>query len=286
MKSTALLLLTLFFVLIGSSRGQQQFVIIEDTYSIKGGEFNLKIDVDGGKVTIKRSEDRRDCYVYLKFNKDKADGDIRFNKKRNRMEVIIDQNDWISLKDKDKEERSNYAKLYIELPSKPEINLQADIKAGEIDFTLGGLYLKNFELRNLAGEVKIDFDKPNRTKLESFDVNCKVGEMRLLNLGNANFREADINGGIGEMRVDFRGERIKRAVANIDLDIGETTIIVPRDVAVKMRVSKFVFLSEVDYPNWFNKKGKYYYSKNYSREDKSLYLHISSGIGELKLRVD
>lgn len=42
--------------------------------------------------------------------------------------------------------------------------------------------------------------------MNSLDVNVKVGETQLRNLGNAHFRSADIDNGIGSLDVDFSGD--------------------------------------------------------------------------------
>ena len=140
-------------------------------------------------------------------------------------------------------------------------------------------------MKSWAGETRLDFDRENRTELTTFDVNCKVGRVSLMHLGNARFQEADLTGSVGEMTVDFTGEKIKRAMARLDCKLGTTLVVVPEEVAVKIKVDKFLFLSGVDYPSWFEQRGNYYYSKNYDDKDESLYLIASTGIGEFKVRV-
>lgn len=269
--------------LLGLAIGQRDMDVFEETYSVKGDEFQLDLDIDGGKVKLDKNDSGDECHVYVEYHRKKCDCDVHFNEHRNRLEVTLDH-DW-SIKNDKRKRDSDYAYVSIELPYEPKITLDAKIKAGEVDFELGGIHLQDCELRNWAGEITLNFDEPNRTKLLNFDVNVKVGELSMYNLGNANFQEADINGGIGEMTLDFRGETIDYTTAYIDLDIGETTIIVPEEIGVKMKVSKFLFLSNVDYPNWFDRRGKYYYSENYNENEKNLYLVISTGIGELKIRV-
>ncbi len=270
--------------LAGLAMSQEDTVIIDENYRIRGGELKLDLEVDGGEVRIVRNDSGDECHVLMEYSKDKCEGDVRFDERHGELEVNLDFENWGMFKKHG--DGPDHAEVTIELPKEPDIDLRASIKAGEIEMILGDLHLRNFELRNLAGEVTVDFDEPNRAKLNTFDVNVKVGETSLLHLGNANFEEADINGGIGEMKIDFSGEKIDRAMARIDLDIGETTITVPEKVGTKMRVSKFLFLSEVKYPRWFEQRGKYYYSENYRENDKSLYLLISTGIGELRIRVE
>ncbi|NIA31244.1 MAG: hypothetical protein GWP06_15210 [Actinobacteria bacterium] len=273
------------FAIAGTAFAQQSMVKYEETFNVRGKSFEVNLDIDGGQVEIVRGDHGHECRVSMEYTKEKCNGDVRFNKKRNRLDVELKFRNWSFWK-KEHGENSFNARILVELPNNVSIDLNSRIKAGEIDLTLGGMKIRNFELKNWAGNVTVDFDEPNRIAMNEFDVDIKVGNVKLLNLGNANFEEADINGGIGEMQIDFNGNKIKRSMARIDLDVGETTIDIPDQIGVKIKVSKFSFLSNVDYPHWFNRRGKYYYSKNYDESDKSLYLVISQGIGQLKIRVD
>ena len=105
-------------------------------------------------------------------------------------------------------------------------------------------------------------------------------------LGNAHCADVNINSGIGELTVDFCGQFADETLADIDLDLGETTIILPEATPIKMRVSHATFFSSVDYPNQFRKEGRYFYSKEYQKEHNALDLRISSGIGELNFRTN
>jgi predicted membrane protein len=164
-----------------------------------------------------------------------------------------------------------------------EIELSSKIKAGEINFELGDLKLKDFQLRNFAGEVEVDFSKPNPIEMELLDINVKVGETTLRRLGNARFRSAKINGGIGELSIDFAGEGLKSARAEIDLDIGETSIYLPHDLGVRFDSSTFGFLTQSSIDYEFIKKGRFYYSEKYESASKTMDFSISSGIGELRV---
>ncbi|MBN1998476.1 hypothetical protein JW935_13035 [candidate division KSB1 bacterium] len=274
------LLLLLFGV---SSRAEK--VTIDQLYPIKGELFKLTLKIDGGEVEVSRGNRARECFLYVEYNSERIETDVRFHENTDELLVKLDIKD-LGFWKKENKDRSWTAKVKIELPTDPDIDLRTEIKAGETKLDLGDLHIQNFILKNWAGEVEVNFDRPNLTKMNIFDVSVKVGEMRLRNLGNANFEEGDINGGIGEMAVDFSGSAFKRSMARIDLDVGETTIVLPRQAGAKLKVSKFSFLSSVEYPNWFEKRGKYYYSENYENADQSIFLMISSGIGELNIRVN
>lgn len=253
----------------------------EDSFTIKGEQLSIELEVDGGEVEVRPSGDKRECKINMSYPRDKCDVQIRYNENRGQLDIIVD-NDW----DLDSDHGEDAPHIVVELPYGPELSLAAHIKAGELDFELGDLTIAEYQLRNWAGETRVKFSEPNRMTMRTFDVNVKVGEVRLLNLGNALFEEADINSGIGELTVDFTGQGLDRSMARIDLDIGETRITVPENVGTKLKVTKFLFLSDVHYPNWFEKRGSYYYSENYDDSKKTLYLMISTGIGELGINVN
>ncbi len=265
------------------SRLQAEKVTVDKTFHLRG-EMTLSLRIDGGQVEIFRNEEN-DCHVFIEYTKDKCRADVSYDDKTDVLEIYVDHDNWALAKNGDSS-KSKYATVRIGLPHKTDLNIDVVVKAGTLNMNLGDLYVKSMEVRSYAGEARINFDKPNRCEMATFDVDFKVGDVKLYNLGNANFSEADINSSVGSMLIDFNGERIKRTMARIDLEIGETTIIVPDDIGVKVKVSKFLFLSSVDYPTWFFQEGSYYYSRNYKDEKDSLYLIVSTGIGELKMRVD
>jgi len=276
------LILTLL-ILNGSLFAKYDELELDETFVITGEKLKVIANIDIGKVEIKKNNKANECHVYIEYQPERSDADIRFDEKHNVLDVIVDFENWKSWKENKND--SNTPRVIIELPSEPIIDIDANLKAGEFNLELGDLYLENLDFDNWAGEVTINFDMPNKMEMNRLDINLKVGELKVLNLGNAKFSEADINSGIGELFLDFSGESLEKSMAKIDLDIGETRVVIPKNIGAKLRVSKFLFLSQVRYPNWFEKRGRYYYSENYNNSDKSLYLMISTGIGELSLEV-
>lgn len=258
-------------------------VVLQDKIKIEKEDFVVKLKIDGAAVTVRRGDYQSACYFRVTYAKDRCQADVRFDEVRSELRIELDIENLSFFKDN---ADRDYAEILLHLPRKTHIHLYADIKAGESAFDLGDVHLKNFQLDNWAGEVVVNFDQPNHTCLELFDVSVRMGELKLNKLGNARFEQADINGGVGELLVDFTGEPMERTMARIDLDVGETDLILPRNIGIKLRVSKFLFLSNIDYPDWFNKRGKYFYSKNYSETEHSLYLIISSGVGELNIDLE
>jgi len=250
-----------------------------ERYKIPSGKvLHVKVDIDAAEVKIFKSSRDDEAWVTIYYQEGEFRVDVDFDEERPLLDIKFDKKGWLDSDNDDLE-----ANAVIELPTGAEIDLETKIKAGKIDFDLGGLALVNFELTTWAGEVLVDFSEPNKSEMDYLEINTKIGETEVIKLGNARFRDAEINGGIGEMKVDFRGELLHKAYAMVDLDIGETQLVVPEDVGVKLSVSKFLFMSNINLPYRFEKSGRYYYSKNYRKAYNELILKVSPGLGELRI---
>ncbi len=94
--------------------------------------------------------------------------DITFDRLKHRLWIISDQ-EWVSEgDDKNRNENRRMIELEIELPRNPEIALSADLKAGEADIQLGGLGISGLDIDNMAGEIDVDFNRPNRIEMKRF----------------------------------------------------------------------------------------------------------------------
>lgn len=246
-------------------------------YRIEGDHLNVDIQIDGGEFTLSRSADVRMVRVRIDYNPNRCKIDVEYDPGDAEFRLTIDHRQLF------RRGGDDVAKIRVELPAEPVTELAAHITAGEMDFILGDMTLQNCRIKSTAGELTVDFDQPNRIRMERLAINCSIGETQLRNLGNARFEKAIINSGIGELSLDFYGWRDSHGQAQIDLDLGETTIYVPREAVSRMKVKKAGFLTEFTCSSWFEQRDGSYYSQNYSGGNETLDLLISSGIGELEV---
>ena len=260
---------------------QQGMEDLQDTFKLNKHEpAQIRVEVDAGEVRVAKGNSSDEVRVGLHYDKTLYHHTFRFSESRNTLDITFDRQKWF---DRDGDQEA--AELALELPTEAELHLDYKIKAGKIDMQLGGLKIADMAMETMAGEVNVDFKEPNRIDMANLDLNTKVGESKFIHLGNARFRDADINGGIGEMTIDFTGEMAKDAVARVDLDIGETAIILPREAGTKLSVSKFLFLSHFDLPYELRQDGRYYFTENYDRADQTFQLRVSSGLGECRVEL-
>lgn len=277
MKKTFLFLA--LCILLGGTRASvaKNTVRFERTYSVERLQsLRVVVRIDAGEVRFEASA-TGEARVTAIYTEDAFAAYSDFDADEGEWRVDLEKKSWV------KDSKNNESRLILELPTGVAVSLEADIKAGEVDLDFGGLSTEGLDLTTWAGEVRVDFSEANRVPMHELQINTKIGETRIHNLGNARFREATINGGIGEMTIDFRGEMLEKAEADIDLDVGETTLYLPREAGVKLAVSKFLFLSSVEVPRGYERHGRYYYSDNFDHARYSLSLRVSPGVGELQI---
>jgi len=249
------------------------------TYKMSAAsEMRLRLDIDAAEIRFARGSSDDEIGVRLLYTKKQFTHALSHDQRNNELEITFDKKGWFEY-DSD----HTTAELEIELPREVKMRIFSRVKAGKVDMRLGGLNIVEFTLKTWAGEVDVDFDEPNKTEMRFLEIDTKVGESSLRNLGNARFHNAEINGGIGEMTIDFRGAMAKDATAEVDLDIGETVLTLPDKSGTKLSVSKFPFLSQVQLPFSLEKEGRFYYTKNYRDLGQTFDLRLSSGIGELRI---
>lgn len=245
---------------------------------VPGREYDIDLHIDAGEVTVEPNDQNREISISLRYTRRYFSYDFDFDEGARSLRIDFEKQSWL------KGDSDNLdAAITVAVPVEAIFSIRGRIKAGEVAMNLGGLAINRFDIRTWAGEVRVRFDEPNRLPMSEFHINTKVGETRLKKLGNARFRRAEINSGIGALDVDFSGELEDDAIAEIDLDIGESDISFPRDIAVRLAVNKFLFLSSVQLPPDFERSGKFYLSPNYSDKQKKLEVDIRSGIGELNV---
>lgn len=279
MRYTVLVCLAL--IIPATASAGRNWQLFEESYDITSEDLVVDIDIDYGKVNLRSSGSARACRVSVECDRELYDIDVRHERGKQTLAIDVNRDDWPF---NDKHGDHDFAEITIELPERPYLDIETDIRAGEIDFRLGGLAIERFDLDSTAGETTIDFDRPNRAEMDELRFHLMVGESKVFNLGNARFHNAVINSGIGALKVDFSGSALDRCDARLDLDIGETNVTVPKDLGVRMRYSKFLFLTDVEINGGFYSRGGWYYTDSYDEKGrKGLTLDISSGIGELRV---
>ncbi|MBN2414419.1 hypothetical protein JXO52_01185 [bacterium] len=287
MKRSLLLYACLVITAAGTAAGQrQQMRHIEKRFTAETDRpLELILDVDAGEVHITRGSTDRDVVIDISYTEDTFRERLDFDTNRNRVTVELDTKSWKRIgKDHDDD---TWSRVTLEIPDGVDVLFDSRLKAGEVDMDLGGIRLREFTLSMWAGETDIRFSEPNPVIMDMLDINAKVGECTLSDLGNTRFRTAEINGGIGELSVDFNGALLPGSRADVDLDIGEASVYVPDAAGVKLMIGgMFSFMSSKRIDSGFRKRGRAYYNDRFTSEEQGFQLRITPGLGELSVTLD
>jgi hypothetical protein len=287
MTKRTLVIGSLFFVFpITLLMGQRRtYESVEETFRVTSDRsLEVLLHVDAGEVYVQKGTDARSGTISIKYTRGEFREKIDFSESKNRLKISLKKDNWYKLKKTRYGDDDVWAEVSLELPYGVDILFDSKVKAGEVTMSMGGLRLQEFSMNNWAGEVEVRFDEPNRIPMEFLDIDAKVGEARFVRLGNARFMRADVNGGIGEIEVDFTGDLLDESRAKVDLDIGEASILLPRDIGIKMSIGGGLsFLSQKDVDGSFYKRGRSYYSEDYEDERKKFFIRVTPGLGELSV---
>ncbi len=246
--------------------------------------LEVLLNVDAGELIVEKGLDPYNGTVIMKYTDREFNERIDMDEKKNRVKITLNRKNWFDIHHDRHKEDGSWAEVTVLLPYAVDILFDSNIKAGEAQLVMDGIRLREFSMNHWVGELEVCFNEPNPIIMDFLDITAKVGEVRLIHLGNAHFKRADINGGVGELQVDFTGDLQSMSQANIDLDIGEASILLPQNIGVMMQIGGgFSFLSEKNLDPSFYKRGRTYYTEDYEEEGKKFLLRITPGLGELKV---
>lgn len=171
--------------------------------------------------------------------------------------------------------------LDLDLSRDIPLELDLDFGAVEADIDLGGLMIRELDIETGASETQLRFSSPNGVACERLSLSLGAASMTAEGLGNANCAEINVEGGVGEVTLDFSGEWQRDVEADVAMALGSLTLVVPAGVGV--RVEKDTFLTDFD-ASRFEKRDDVYYSTNWDAAGHRLTVDLSGAFGSVNIR--
>ncbi len=159
-----------------------------------------------------------------------------------------------------------------------EMNLQIGAGEGDLDFT--GLRLAELDLDAGAGDLKMRFDEPNESVMSRLSLDAGASKLEVVGIGNASPERVQIQGGVGDITLDFTGTWSHSADVEVTAGIGALTLRLPDDVGVRVEVEGG--LSSVDVSG-LHRSGDAYVNDAYGEADIELDISVTTGIGQVSL---
>ena len=171
-----------------------------------------------------------------------------------------------------------------ELTFSPEPELEIDLEIGasdgELDFT--GLALADLSLGTGASNLDVYFNEPNRADMDELRIQAGAADLLVEGIGNASPGRVRIDGGVGDLTLDFTGDWTKSTDVNIMAGASALTLRFPRDVGVQVEVEG---LGSVDADAGFSRSGDTYTNSAFGEADVEIVVDLSVGVGDVNLEL-
>jgi hypothetical protein len=237
------------------------------------------VEILFGAGTLQVEPDSADELLSARFvyNVDKWKPEITFEDDRLRVRQGGDRDAWGVPSGRVSEIRNEWT-----LALTPAIPLAVDVRigAGEGTLDLSGLRLTTLGVSLGAGDFEVRFDEPNRAQLDRFTLDAGASSLRVTGIGNAGPQYTKIQGGAGDLTLDFTGAWPESAEVDITAGFGSLTLRLPAGVGVEVETRGAI--APVD-ASGFEKRGNTYVNDAFGEAGTELHISVTMGVGDIQL---
>ncbi len=169
-----------------------------------------------------------------------------------------------------------------ELKFSPQVPIEMNFKigAGEGDLDFTGLTLSALDLDAGAGNFDVHFGQPNEIQMSTLSLDAGASKLSVMGIGNANPEEVTVQGGMGDISLDFTGKWARSADVRINAGVGSITLRLPDNVGVQVEAEGGLTNVEVD---GLQRKGDAYVNDVFNEAEIELHIQVTTGVGSLRL---
>jgi hypothetical protein len=191
--------------------------------------------------------------------------------------------DWKDLSSGDEElSDSRVGNLEIGVSRDVPTDLRITVGAAKSRLELGGLPITNLLFETGASETRLHFSEPNPGQMDEFRIKAGAASLKAYELGNAHFDRLRVEGGVGDVSLDFGGDWVGDATGSIHMGLGSLTLHFPNDLGV--RIDKTTVLASFSAAG-FVKTAAGYETRNWSSAARHLELDINAAFGSINVEV-
>jgi hypothetical protein len=171
----------------------------------------------------------------------------------------------------------------LDLALSTTVPLDLDLKFGAVQAVvdLGGLRIREAHIQTGASETHLRVGKPNMERCGEFKLEVGAADFNAEGLGNLNCGSYDVDGGVGDVTLDFNGAWRVDTDVKVDMGLGQLTLVLPRGLGV--RVEKGGFLASFDSEGLI-KRGDAYYSENWDKAGNRVSFNIDAAFGAIRIQ--
>lgn len=238
------------------------------------GEETLRVDVEygAGELKVAKAASGTLYRANLRYDAEVFTPEVAYS--GNRFRFGMDGRGSIRGRDMDEG--------LLDLKLSPEVPLDLELAFGAVDATidLGGLRVRRAEIHTGASRTVLSVSTPNTESCQLMEVEVGAAKFEARNLGNLNAQRLSLQGGVGEVILDFTGTWQQDLHANVEMGLGTLTLRVPKGLGV--RVAKDGLLASFD-SQGLTKRGDVYYSENWDNAKYKLSLDLEAALGSIRV---
>lgn len=277
--------------------GAQEFTEVRSARRDLGRADRLRVDVEyaAGRVSVSRAAPGFLYRSHLRYDASRFDPSREFSLEEGEarldfgMEGVKSGGRWIRWDGLDidlgglRNLEESSSTLELGLSRTVPTALSLEIGAAETDLRLGGIPLTELSVETGASETELTFDRPNPARMGRLEMEAGAASLRTRGLGNARFSELSVQGGVGDVRLDFTGEWTGDASATVEVGLGSLRLIFPEELGVRIRRESF--LSSFDVPSEFRRTDAGYVTANWDSAEHRLTMDLSAALGSIRVSV-
>jgi hypothetical protein len=169
--------------------------------------------------------------------------------------------------------------LYLAPRVPMSLKLQVGAAKGHLD--LGGLALTDFSLETGASDMVVRWETPNAVPMDRLLLRAGAANVEVRGIGYARPRDVQVEGGVGNLILDFTGPWTDSARVKLTAGVGAITLRFPRNVGVRVAVEGG--LSNIQTRgDWHLSEGAYL-NGAYGGAGATLQVTLTAGVGSVTL---
>jgi hypothetical protein len=164
----------------------------------------------------------------------------------------------------------------------PDVPVELALKFGaaEASLDLGGIAVRSLDVQTGASKTQLAVSAPNTEVCRSARIQVGAARFEATGLGNLNAERLTVQGGVGEVVLDFTGAWAGSMDAHVGMGLGSLTLRLPRGLGVQ--VTRAGRLSSFDGQE-LTRRGDVYYSENWESAHNRLSMTIDAALGAVRV---
>lgn len=275
---TRIALLTALSVMIAPTVAAQTLETLVETRRVDGNRpLSVEVRFAAGELSVQPSSSDRLYRVAMSYVAEWFSPSVSYDQGANRLDVLLDGNRDLRLDDLDDPDQT----LAVDLPRDVPLDLSLAFGALQAEIELGGLTLRSAKIATGASETTLSFLSPTRGSCDRLELNVGAAEFDAVALGNSGCRTIELQGAIGQMNLDFSGDRWvgeRRLIVKVGL--GDVRLRIPQAIGVRLDADRF--FASVSRAG-LEKQGSAFVSPGFADAKAKLIIEVAAALGNVEI---